>query len=280
MINAGEIAVLYSGGSDSTCAAALAAEKFERVHLLTYKRFGISFAENSLLNAQKLKDKFGKEKITHSILDVDKLCRHVSYSKYLYYAKKYGFFLLTCGPCKLTLHLRSLIYCLDEHIGCVCDGANKNMAGIFPDQMQEVIDSLRELYLSYGIKYITPVFDFDYPENIGWADKLGLKELFELDTPDGNDAGGMTTGKALFNMNILPAENVKGTKLDQKMQIRCFQFILFHIFANGYYVPIYGLDKYREAFMRFYKEKISDSRRMVDEYLKKGKGSRLYRLVH
>ncbi|MFA5062549.1 MAG: hypothetical protein WC578_00555 [Candidatus Omnitrophota bacterium] len=279
MKNTEEIAVLYSGGTDSTCAAALVAEKFQKVHLLTYKRFGISSAEHSVLNAQKLKEKFGQEKFIHSILDVDRLCKNISYSRYLYYAKKYGFFLLTCGPCKLTLHLRSLIYCLDQDIGYACDGANKNMLGIFPDQMEEVIDELRNLYLSYGVKYVTPVFDFDYPNNIEWADKLGFKELFGEDI-SGAETPGVTTGKALYQMNILPSENIKGTKFDRKMQIRCFQFTLFHIFANGYYIPIYGLDKYRKAFMDFYKEKILDYRIMIDEYLNKGDKSRLHYLLH
>ncbi len=65
--------------------------------------------------------------------------------------------LSTCGFCKLAMHVRTLLYCLDNGIKTVADGSNRNMS-FFPAQMPEVVLLVRELYKSFGIEYVTPVF--------------------------------------------------------------------------------------------------------------------------
>ena len=52
-------AVLYSGGSDSTLAAALALQEFDKLHLLTFSRFGIFGVENAEVNVRKLEARYG-----------------------------------------------------------------------------------------------------------------------------------------------------------------------------------------------------------------------------
>jgi hypothetical protein len=58
-----EVSILFSGGSDSTLVAAMMCEQFEKVHLLTYFHSGIPFAEKSKINAERLANRFGKDKI-------------------------------------------------------------------------------------------------------------------------------------------------------------------------------------------------------------------------
>ncbi len=77
----------------------------------------------------------------------------------------------------------------------------------------------------------------------------------------------------------MPSKNVKGTELDRKMQPRCFQFILFNNFVLWYYLYNHSYDEYRKATLKFYREKISTFTKLIDEYVKKGKKSRLYKLV-
>ena len=43
----GKVALLYSGGTDSTLAACHAAEQLDQVHLLTYSRLGMFNVDNS-----------------------------------------------------------------------------------------------------------------------------------------------------------------------------------------------------------------------------------------
>jgi len=254
-------------------------QKFEIVHLITYQRFGFSSINNTKLNVMKLKHKFGEDKFIHDILNIERLFKKVSYSNYFYNLRKYGFFSLsTCGLCKLTMHIRTLIYCLENKIGYVCDGANKNMK-LFPAQMPEVIAELKGMYSQYGITYFTPVFEFDSPKDIGWFNKLGVEKLDILNN-NARSKKSLTSGKILFKMGILPEENVKGTKLDKKMQFRCFQFILFNIFVNWHFIPTYGIQKYKQTCISFYREKIEYFKSFLEEYLDKRNQSKLYKYLY
>lgn len=272
-----EIAVLYSGGTDSTCAAALVAEGFERIHLLTYSRFGIFCAEHTDVNAAKLRDKFGKDKFVHRVINIDRLFRETSYSGYMPALVKHGFFLLTtCGLCKLAMHIRTLAYCLDNKISCVCDGANKNM-DYSPDQMREFTEELKKLYSRYNIEYTTPVYEFSHPEDIGWLDKLGVPRLLDIKEKEG---GADTTGDQLFKMGIFPRRNMKGTKEDRGMQARCFQLVLSNIFANWLYIPGRGLEKYKERCVGLYREKIAYFDGLISEYARNKTKSKLNRWIN
>ena len=105
-----EIAVLYSGGTDSTCAAVLMLEQFECLHLLTYERFGLFHTENIGTNVKALREKFGEQRIKHIFINIDKLFKEVSYAKYWQTLINFGFLMLTtCGLCKLAMHIRTVI---------------------------------------------------------------------------------------------------------------------------------------------------------------------------
>ena len=67
-----EVALLYSGGTDSTYTATLMTKIYDRIHLLSYDRFGFSNAEYSRVNIHKLKEKFGEERFVHNIINIDK----------------------------------------------------------------------------------------------------------------------------------------------------------------------------------------------------------------
>jgi asparagine synthetase B (glutamine-hydrolysing) len=57
-------AVLYSGGTDSTLAAALTCREYDHIHLVTYHRFGFFSSENPGVNALKLIEKYPDKYIT------------------------------------------------------------------------------------------------------------------------------------------------------------------------------------------------------------------------
>lgn len=273
-----EIVVLYSGGTDSTCTAALMAEKFNKVHLITYKRFGLFSVVNSSLNVKKLENKFGEDKFVYRLIKLDKLFKKVSYTQYLKNIIKYRFFLLsTCGLCKLAMHIRTLVYCLDNNIKHVCDGASKGMR-FFPAQMQGVIEEIKNLYKRYGITYSTPVFDLDSPQHNGFIDRLHLEE-FSSDEEKIREDNKITSGKILFEKGLMPAKDVKGTDLDHKMQPRCFQFILFNIFVHWYYLSSNPYEEYEKKIVDFYKEKIREFDKLIAQYLEESKKSKLKKLL-
>ena len=273
------VAVMYSGGTDSTAAVALIADQFDKIDLVTCTHSGLSNINNSAYNLPKLQELFGRDKFNHIIFDVDSLFKRVTYAEYFRYLKQFGLFNLTsCGLCKLAMHLRTLIHCLDSGIQSVADGANKNMSH-FPAQMIEVIDELRKMYDHFGIEYLNPVFDYEFPEDIDWVNKLGLASLPGVESIDEQKGNKTTTGQVLTKYGILKKENVKGTETDRKMQGRCFQLTLLNIFALGYYIPTHGIERYRENVLLFYKQKIALFTQQVEQYLENRQESTLSKVI-
>jgi predicted subunit of tRNA(5-methylaminomethyl-2-thiouridylate) methyltransferase len=275
-----QIVVLFSGGTDSTLAAALANEQFERVHLITYSRFGIASVENSKVNAEMMIEKFG-DKYSHEIINIDKLFQHISYENYFKNLMKHKFNLLsTCGLCKLTMHIRTIHYCMDKGIKYVSDGANAGMT-MFPAQMKPVIEELKKLYKSFGISYSNPVFDYEAPQEASFINvdskvlksKVGEQQVLNQKEETGSiESTTKTAGHVLYKMGLAPAPNMKGTKYDQKRQPRCFQFILFHIFAIKYFLSSRSYDEYQENTVTFFKEKISMAKDLITSQNSKDKG--------
>ncbi len=257
------------------------AEKYDKIHLITYDRFAFSSVTNPMINVKKLQDKYGQNKFEFHIIKVEKLTRYVFYERYLSNIKKHGFFLLTiCGLCKLAMHVRTAIFCLENQIPNVCDGANQGMH-LFPDQMATIINEYGDMYARFGITYTNPVFKYDGPQDLEFTDRLRLERFFTQDnkTSCNTATQTQTTGRKLYELGLMPSENVKGTALDRKMQPRCFQFILFNIFVKWLYLADHTYDEYQQATLVFYKDKIATFTRELDQFVEKGPESRLYKLI-
>lgn len=258
------VAILFSGGTDSTLTSAMLEKSFKKIHLITYNRFGFHATDNTAVQAQMLKDKFGEERFVHDILNVDKLFKHISYERYLKNLKEFGFFnLSTCGLCKLSMHVRTIIYCKENDIKFVADGANQAMS-MFPAQMGGVIDELKKMYEHFGLVYFNPVFEMDGPADKGFIEKSNLQLLNDPTVPEVEKRNievespkTETPGDKLFKLGLAPNPNVKGSKYDRKRQPRCFQFIIFNIFAIKYYLQKHTYEEYRDKTVDFYKSKIS-----------------------
>ncbi|MBN2407018.1 MAG: hypothetical protein JXJ19_04925 [Elusimicrobia bacterium] len=272
-------AVLYSGGTDSTLAAALASLSYGRLDLLTFRWCGLHNTANSGHNISRLRDRFPSAEFSHSVIGIDRLAKHVFYERYLHYLRHYGFFVLSvCGLCKLSMHVRAAIYCMDNGISGICDGASKGM-DLFPAQMRPVIEELKKMYGKLGIEYFTPVYEYDSPNNPEFIDRLHLERFTDKGAADaaGGPAGN-TAGDKLYEMGILPEKNVKGTALDRKMQSRCFQFILHNIFVRWYYLPGRTYGEFEQTTAKFYAEKIGAFTGLLLEYKKNG-GGRLKKFI-
>jgi hypothetical protein len=278
MSNGRETVVLYSGGTDSTLVALKMAEEFDRVHLLTFRRFGMFDIDHSEMNFQKLVERFGPEKFVRvrPYPRVDKLFRHLTYERYWRNLFRHGFFnLTTCGICKLSMHLRTLVYCHRHGVDHLCDGANQGMS-IFPAQMERVLARMRALYAKYGVEYANPVYDYEDSQGLSFGSRLyGTNKS----RPDPVALGMKTAGVELFEKGMLPAPDVKGTPYDRKMQARCYQFALFNVFARWYYFQKHTYAEYVERVDRLYSEKIDLCDRLLEEYVRSPEGSRLSALL-
>lgn len=294
-----EAVVLFSGGTDSTLVAALAADEFERVHLVTCRRFGFRNINNASVNAGMLKDRFGSGKYYEETLNIDGLFKYISYENYFKNLYRFGFSLLsTCGLCKLAMHMRSIDYCLHNGICTVLDGANKGMS-LFPAQMEPVLEMLRAMYRKFGIEFSSPVFDMEAPEQKDFIEKSNLhflkkqermrseeNERIALTSHPGsrtqqrktsnNIDRGPTPGEQLNRMGLAPSPDVKGTVYDRERQAGCFQFIVFNIWAIRYFNAPDNYDKYVAETTRFFKYKIDRATEIVEKRVTGKKYEKLF----
>lgn len=267
------VAILFSGGTDSTLTSALLTEQFDEIHLLTYDRFGFHSTDNTNEQFKLLAEKYVNIKFVHKILNIDKIFKHITYDDYFNNLKNFGFFnLSTCGLCKLSMHVKTVDYCLENNIKTVADGANKAMF-MFPDQMKPVIDVFKSLYHEHGIEYINPVFNIDAPEEKDFLEKEDLHFL-KADNKDHdeiNDESSDTTGLRLYQLGLAPSPNVKGSHYDKKRQPRCFQFVLFNIFAKKYYMEGHTYEEYLNRSVSFYSSKVLAAKKLLANRLSKKK---------
>lgn len=220
--------VLYSGGCDSTLAAALVSGSYAQVELVTYDRLGFFKAqENASINFEKLKKKFGQDKLSFRVFKVDSIFKKIQYDRYLYYLKKYGSICMSiCGLCKLAMHCQTILYCIRHSIANVCDGASREMS-VFPTQNLDIaLEGIKKLYADFGINYFNPVFE------------------------NGKDAE-----KMLYDMGIIPTRAYRLKPEDK--QVLCSQQILFARFV-GYYLSEHSWEEYVRDLHNFYSEKIAD----------------------
>jgi hypothetical protein len=258
-----ECVILFSGGTDSMLAAALQQERFRKIYLVTYDRFGLYATENTKINAKLLRDKYGADRVEHRIINIDNLFRYVSYERYWHNLFKHRFMVLsTCGLCKLAMHVRTVKFCQDLGITHVSDGANQGM-NMFPDQMPGVIAELQKMYRHFGIEYSNPVFAHSPPEEGNFIKMDNLNMLSSLANQGQEDDSAAarkrregTTGYALYQKGLAPLPNVKGTPYDRQRQPRCFQFMLFKIFVNKYFLEKYTHEEYIRRTHKFFAEKI------------------------
>jgi len=275
-VESNDCAILYSGGSDSTLAVILMQEQYQKIHLLTYKRFGLFSLDNTTVYVDYFKEKYGKDKFVHTFMNIDKLFKYLSYESYIKNLIRHRFFLLTtCGFCKLAMHVRTIVYCLVNNVKHVCDGANKGM-DIYPGQMSGVLNEITKLYEIFGIHYFNPVFDYEPPEEKSYIkDDTFRKRIGNYDnTPALVNKN--TTERKLYELGITPSENVKGSEYDKKRQGRCFQLILFRIFANKYFLASKTIDEYVEKVGTLYNEKIAVAKKLIDDYINQSKRSKLF----
>ena len=157
------VAVLFSGGSDSLCAAALMAQESPEVHLLTFYEYATRHSPSPAGNAALLQQKYSGVHFLHHLFSVDQLVRFFWYERYPSMLVKHGLLVLaTCGFSSLAWHVRTISYCLDRGITRVADGLTRELMH-FPGHMDEVIEQFRSLYAAFGITYENPVRSWSTP---------------------------------------------------------------------------------------------------------------------
>jgi len=151
-----EIVIMYSGGLDTTYITLELAKKFEKVHLLTFCngvciRSGVSKKHVSIFQ-----EKFGVNKIEHSIISVAGIFAFLKIDL-LKDMIKYRTPLLFDLCCRLSMEMATAIYCIKKGIGCITDGNNPDTQGEMFIQTRKYLEVVGQFFSKYDINYVHPV---------------------------------------------------------------------------------------------------------------------------
>lgn len=242
-------AVMFSGGSDSSLCAIRIGQRFDKVHLVTFTRRGVWGKEQVTQQAAKLAKFFGDpHKFSLHFIKTDRLLKYVMYESYFRHLRRHGIMLASmCGLCKVSFHWRTLVYCLQNGITTVADGAVR-VANVYPEQNEKILlKRLREVYATFGITYETPIYE-----------------------------EGEKTEALLYELRFNRKPKIKGTKDD--IQIICEQQVLYAMFLRVA-LKCYDFETFENKMAAFYAEKLDMVESLTREWLEHREGSRLERLL-
>lgn len=152
-MNTRGVCIQFTGGKDSTLLAALMARQFDRVHLLTFSNPLIVDLELVSVNVSKLKQLFGSHKFTHQRIDNETLLRELYMGQWFRDLRKYRSYAANnvCSSCRLAMVAHTIVYCRQNGISEVRDGANRT--GFDLSQQVWSLPVIRQFYQEYGINY-------------------------------------------------------------------------------------------------------------------------------
>ncbi len=155
-----EAVIQFSGGIDSLYVAYMLAQKYDRIHLLTfykgYLHFGLNFSKPNIMNLKRL---FGEEKIVFKVVNMKSLFKKMAVKNFFKDLKKFGNEISWCIPCRASMTIMSIIYAIENDISDFTDGANWEQA---PDQENLLttadnypgyLELLREFSKTYSVNY-------------------------------------------------------------------------------------------------------------------------------
>lgn len=219
-----ELAILFSGGSDSLALYALAAAgahpeipRPRGIHLLnmlngmgrfsTFPKGRFRVSERILM--AQLPD---SEQIPQSMyieLDMGRLFQGLWLDRYEELMPRYGGKNLVCVACKLAMHIKALIYCIEMLVPTLLVGYARKQ-NYYPEQTTAFMDRISRLSNECGIKTVFPVYDDFDDETV----TRHLLEDFGLPSTGGGER------KCLFCQTLTTAtEKEIGSYLDDMIPI-------------------------------------------------------------
>lgn len=170
----GAITLLFSGGVDSTVAACRLAEDYEKVHLVSYSNgYGHYRIDRTADRAAEL-NRLYPGKFIHSILSIRELFEQLVLDSIWDDYERYQSGFIWCMGCKLSMHMRTIIYNTENNISFSADGSSFDTAEMV-EQMPVSVAKVKGFYCEYGITFENPVYKIKRTESIEELKKRGFR---------------------------------------------------------------------------------------------------------
>ncbi len=266
--------ILFSGGSDSTLTAGRAAQtgEFDEIILMTYEVPVACLDANSRRNIPALQKAFPEIRFTHVMMPVSRLMHKVITKNKFRSALRHGLVESNlCPLCRLTMYIRTIMYCLDNNIRDVFDGSNITMA-LWVEQTPKGVEMVDDFFAAFGITIRHPVFYY------------ALDDLFDLvrylSEDDRKHLVRKSTSYELHEMNIVPKKDFKADYVESyQAQPVCLGVVLSLIYSFGYKLTYQSYDTFNRNVLKWYAEKLDLHKTLLMEYRDKGRESELGKVV-
>jgi predicted subunit of tRNA(5-methylaminomethyl-2-thiouridylate) methyltransferase len=228
-------AVLYSGGCDSTLAACRMAERFSTVHLVTFTRFGFLETDNPSLHIERMRQRYPDTTFHFHKIPYGRFYEAVEGHQKLRNLWRFGSMTsVPCGSCKVAMHWRAVVFCLENDVKVVADGAIKGNDHFAEQNPRILMPELQKMYDEFGLTVLHPVYD------------VGLETEVEL-----------------YRLGIHDTPSVKRTKADK--QVVCSQHILFGMWMRKY-LDGHSFEEYEEQSHAYLSGKVDYVRELLQEH--------------
>lgn len=169
-----EVALMYSGGVDSTAAAVKLLETFERVHLLTWHTgHGVVNRGGAAPGARVLMGRY-PHRVLHAQGSTRELFDSLLHDLLVEQLRRWRSRFVWCLSCKLSMHAATLRYCLDHGLSHAADGSSP-LTPYFVEQSAPALEWFRDFYARHGVTFHTPVATFvSREEELRLLDEQGL----------------------------------------------------------------------------------------------------------
>ena len=157
------VAVLFSGGADSTAVAVQLLREGREVRLLTFDNGAEQGLERAGEQAARIRRRFGGRS-TWELLDSSALFRNLAIAPLAEDVRRHGRGgnLVCCG-CKLAMLAQAIVYCRRNGIGELADGFRRGQS-FYPEQTEEYIAPTDRFALSYRVRCLHPLWDRPRPQ--------------------------------------------------------------------------------------------------------------------
>ena len=179
-----KLAVMFSGGTDSTYAAWSQIPHYDEIHLITFIRHGLKDLQNPEAVVERLRETFQNKEILFKQMSNEDIYQRVTphddkwETQQLVLAQKIGplwedqhgmrlgrekydsdkmtlFMANECLQCKVAMHIAAIKYCKKNSITHLCDGGNTEQLDD-GSQLEEVKVIAHEIFARFGINYFSP----------------------------------------------------------------------------------------------------------------------------
>jgi hypothetical protein len=173
-IKRNEIALMFSGGIDSTATAIMLTERYERIHLVTYRNgYGHYYHHRTQKRVDELNRALGN-RFVHTLISTKSYFDEITVNNVLADYRQYRSGFIWFMGCKMAMHMRSAIYCMENGLRFMTDGSNEDTNEMV-EQMLISLTLIRFFYEQYGIHFGTPVYEVRRDASRQLIKKLGIK---------------------------------------------------------------------------------------------------------